>query len=62
MLHSARQKKQAKYSELLGVETGGRFGQEKVDFMDSLAAATSGDAWSGTDGFVRDLADLFQVT
>ena len=48
-LQSARQEKQAKYRELLeghrsglivvGVETGGRFGQEAVDFVDSLAAA-----------------------
>ena len=101
----------AKYRELLeghrcglivvGVETGGRFGQEAVDYVDSLAAAKArdsphilrrsahlawrrrwmrmlavscarsfavslvsggGDAWSGTDGCVPDLADLFQMT
>ena len=53
-LQSARQEKQAKYSELLeghrsglivvGVETGGRFGQEAVDFVDSLAAAKARDS------------------
>ena len=107
-LQAARQKKEAKYRELLeghrcglivvGVEMGGRFGQEAVDFVDSLAAAKArdsprilhrsahlawrqrwmrmlavscarsfavslvsgdGDAWSGTDGRVPDLADLF---
>ena len=106
-LQVARQQKEAKYRDLLeghrcslvvvGVETGGRFGQEAVDFVDSLAAAkardsprilhrsahlvwrrrwmrmlavscarsfavsfvSGGDAWSGTDGRVPDLADLF---
>ena len=48
-LQVARQQKEAKYRELLeghrcslvvvGVETGGRFGQEAVDFVDSLAVA-----------------------
>ena len=52
-LQAARQQKEAKYRELLeghrcslivvGVETGGRFGQEAVDFMDSLAAAKARD-------------------
>ena len=109
-LQSARLQKQAKYRELLegrrcglivvGVETGGRFGQEAVDFVDSLAAAKArdsphilsrsvhlawrrrwmrmlavscarsftvslvsgdGEAWSGTDGRVPDLVDLFHM-
>ena len=53
-LQAAPQQKEAKYRELLeghrcslivvGVETGGRFGQEAVDFVDSLAAAKARDS------------------
>ena len=53
-LQVARQQKEAKCRELLeghrcslvvvGVETGGRFGQEAVDFVDSLAAAKARDS------------------
>ena len=38
---AARHQKEAKYRELL---TGGRFGQEAVDFVDSLAAAKARDS------------------
>ena len=53
-LQAARQQKEAKYRELLeghrcslivvGVETGGRFGQEAVDFVDLLAKAKARDS------------------
>ena len=53
-LQSARQEKQAKYREpldghrsgliVVGVGTGGRFGQEVVDFVDSLTAAKARDS------------------
>ena len=55
-LQSARHLKEANYSELLegdrcrlvviGVETGGRFSQEAVEFVDALAAARARDSSS----------------
>ena len=107
----ARREKEAKYAVLLegerchlvvfGVETGGRFSEEAVEFVDRLAAgkardsppvlrlsahlawrrrwmrmlaiscgrsfagslvAGPADVWSGTDGWVPKLSDLFSET